>query len=78
MTPTRQSAEWSNLMKCDSSDRRLGQGGEGNYLETAVRKKRENKIWKGRSCQRNALRKLPRTEGFEPPNCKGSLNPSSV
>ena len=46
MTTTRQSGEWNNLMKCDSSDRRLGQGGEDNYLEMAVRKKRENKIWK--------------------------------
>lgn len=39
MTPTRQSAEWSGLMKCDSSDRRLGQGGEGNYLEKVQEKK---------------------------------------
>ena len=41
MTPTRQSGEWNNLMKCDSSDRRFGQGGEDNYLEMAVRKKRK-------------------------------------
>lgn len=36
MIPTRQSGEWNNLVKCDSSDRSLGQGGE-NYLEMAVR-----------------------------------------
>ena len=39
MTPTRQSGEWNNLMICDSSGRRLGQGGEDNYLEMAVRRK---------------------------------------
>lgn len=74
MTP-RQNGEWNTLMN-SSCGRRLGGGGEDDCLEMAVRRKGEIKRnGKEEMLQVNSLRKFPRTEGFELPNWKGSLNP---